>query len=238
MIAEQGVRKVILNGDDFGFSSGVNRGILESIENGILTSTSVMVNRPFAFEAQGLSKFKNISVGLHLDLTEEGIRRWTKILYILTWPEERIRKEFKQQIDKFVDITGKLPDHIDSHHHIHWITGFRKVVLEFAKENSIPVRCMDAQFQIGFYGRSLSHWNDPNGVSAEKLTSVIKNLPAGVHEIMCHPGYVDDGLRKTGTTYLGQREQEVKALTSVEVRQYVASDNSMQLINWKDIIQK
>ena len=46
--------RVILNGDDYGYSHGVNRGIERSINNGILTSTSVMVNRPAAGEASKL----------------------------------------------------------------------------------------------------------------------------------------------------------------------------------------
>lgn len=236
MLATENLRRIILNGDDFGFTGGVNRGIIESLENGILTSTSVMVNRPSAKEARELSKIKNISVGLHLDLTEENpLQRWSKILYILTWPEQKIRDAFKQQIDEFVNIVGRLPDHIDSHHHIHWITGFRSVVLEFSKQNNIPVRCVDAKFQMGFYGRSLSHWNDPNGVSPERLIKVIKNLPAGVHEIMCHPGYVDEDLIKTKSLYLNQRENEVDALTNSVVKNFVVNDPTIQLINWNDL---
>lgn len=236
MSATENLRKVILNGDDFGFTGGVNRGIIESLKNGILTSTSVMVNRPNAKEARELSKIKNISVGLHLDLTEENsLQRWSKILYILAWPEQRIRDEFKKQIDTFTNIVGRLPDHIDSHHHIHWITGFRNVVLEFSKENNIPVRCVDAKFQMGFYGRSLSHWNDPKGVSPERLINVIKNLPAGVHEIMCHPGFVDKDLIETKSLYLNQRKDEVNALTNDSVKSFVANDPTIQLINWNDL---
>lgn len=37
-------KKLIVNGDDFGLSPGVNRGIIESYLNGILTSTTLMVN--------------------------------------------------------------------------------------------------------------------------------------------------------------------------------------------------
>lgn len=230
------LRRVILNADDFGFSPGVNRGIIESIKKGILTSTSVMVNRSGSKEAKDLANIKDISVGLHLDLTEENpFQRWSKILYVLTWPEQRIRDELKKQIDKFTSIVGKLPDHIDSHHHIHWITGFRKVVLEFSRQNNIPVRCQDAAFQMGFYGRSLSHWNDINGVSPARLINIIKGLPSGTHEIMCHPGYVDKILVKTGTMYLKQRESEIEVLTNSEVKKFVDNDSSVQLISWKDV---
>lgn len=229
--------KVILNGDDFGFSKGVNRGIIDSFEKGILTSTSVMVNRPFASEAKDLAGVENISVGLHLDLTEESPwERWGKILYILTWPESKIRHKFEKQIDKFTNIVGRLPDHIDSHHHIHWITGFKKIVLEFSKKHNIPVRCVDATFEMGFYGRSFARWNDPKGVTPERLINVIRNLKPGVHEIMCHPGYVDQELKDRGTLYLNQREDEVKALTSPEVREFLnEKTNTIKTVNWKEI---
>ena len=75
-------------------------------------------------------------------------------------------------------------------------------------------------------------------MSTEKLISVIKNLPAGVHEIMCHPGFVDKDLIKTGTTYLSQRQQEVEALTSEEVKQYIANDKSVKLISWQQLRSK
>ena len=233
---KEGLRKVILNGDDFGFSRGVNRGILESINNGILTSTSVMVNRPAAAEAQALSQIKDISVGLHLDLTEEGVQRWLKILYILSWSEKKIRIEFDKQINKFGEIVGRLPDHIDSHHHIHWLTGFKKVVMSFAEEKKIPVRCVDATFEMGFYGRSLTKWKDPRGVTPDRLIRVIDNLPQGIHEIMCHPGFVDEELRKTGTTYLSQREEEVAALTSPKVIQFIKENqDSIKIVSWREI---
>ena len=42
---------LIVNADDFGCSRGVNRGIIEAHEHGIVTSASLMVNRPAASEA-------------------------------------------------------------------------------------------------------------------------------------------------------------------------------------------
>src|SRR6266568_9642133 len=45
------MRYLIVNADDFGFSEGVNRGILEAHDKGIVTSASLMVERPAAVEA-------------------------------------------------------------------------------------------------------------------------------------------------------------------------------------------
>ena len=229
-------KKIILNGDDFGYSKGVNRGIYEAIEHGVLTSTSIMINRPVAKEAKRLAKYKHISIGIHLDLTEEGIKRWLKIGEILTWSSARITNEFNKQMNAFQKIVGRMPDHIDSHHHIHRLTKFRSIVEKYSNQNSIPVRSINATFVTKFYGRSLSKWNDPRCVTQERLITAIENLPKGIHEIMCHPGYVDAGLVKSGTTYLKQREYELKALTSPKVKNYLSNNSSIRLISWKEVI--
>jgi len=42
------MRRLIINADDFGLSPGVSRGILRAYREGILTSTTFMVNFPWA----------------------------------------------------------------------------------------------------------------------------------------------------------------------------------------------
>jgi predicted glycoside hydrolase/deacetylase ChbG (UPF0249 family) len=62
----------IVNGDDFGASCGINRGIIEVHRHGILTSTSLMVNMPCSEEAVVLGRdWPSLSVGLHVALTNE-----------------------------------------------------------------------------------------------------------------------------------------------------------------------
>ena len=45
------MKYLIVNADDFGASRGINRGILEAHQRGILSSTSLMVNRAASEEA-------------------------------------------------------------------------------------------------------------------------------------------------------------------------------------------
>ena len=49
-------RHLIVNADDYGLTSGINRGIAEAHENGILTSASLMVRYPAAAEAAAYAK--------------------------------------------------------------------------------------------------------------------------------------------------------------------------------------
>ena len=63
------MRRVIVNGDDFGASLGINRGIVEAHERGVLTSASLMVDGPAAPDAVARARANPaLSVGLHLEL--------------------------------------------------------------------------------------------------------------------------------------------------------------------------
>ncbi|MGL5625872.1 ChbG/HpnK family deacetylase, partial [Cetobacterium sp.] len=60
-------KKLIVNADDFGLSPGVNKGIIETYLNGILSSTTLMVNQPYAEHAIELYKnYDGLGLGIHL----------------------------------------------------------------------------------------------------------------------------------------------------------------------------
>src|SRR5204863_697475 len=68
-------RYLIVNADDFGLSPGVNRGIIEAHENGIVTSASLMVRWPAAQEAAAYALASpRLGLGLHLDFCEWIVR--------------------------------------------------------------------------------------------------------------------------------------------------------------------
>ena len=71
------VRYVIVNADDFGASSGVNRGIIEAHACGIVTSTSLMVRGPAACEAVDCTSShpQRDHLGVTVDLGRAGERR-------------------------------------------------------------------------------------------------------------------------------------------------------------------
>jgi predicted glycoside hydrolase/deacetylase ChbG (UPF0249 family) len=53
------------------------------------------------------------------------------------------------------------------------------------------------------------------------LEQILRALPEGTGEIMCHPGYVDEALLDTRTRLRFQRETELGALTSPGIRRLV-----------------
>lgn len=67
------MRYGIVNADDFGSSQGVNQGIIDAHEKGIVTSTSLMVNTPATEAAVKLAReHPGLSLGLHVNFTGES----------------------------------------------------------------------------------------------------------------------------------------------------------------------
>ena len=61
--------RLIVGADDFGWTQGINRGIIDAHKNGIVTATSLMVNAPYAEEAaKAATKFPGLEVGVHLNM--------------------------------------------------------------------------------------------------------------------------------------------------------------------------
>jgi predicted glycoside hydrolase/deacetylase ChbG (UPF0249 family) len=65
---------------------------------------------------------------------------------------------------------------------------------------------------------------------------LLETLPDGTTELMCHPGYVDEDLRKTNTRLQGSRQTELEILTDTSVRKIVAT-RGIRLINYAFLAQ-
>jgi chitin disaccharide deacetylase len=82
-----------------------------------------------------------------------------------------------------------------------------------------------------FYGVTQTGFLD-----ADAFADIIRDLPPGVSEVMCHPGYVDADLERTPTRLLSQRERELKVVTRAEARELIAHEN-VELIGYRDLVR-
>lgn len=148
-------RLLIINADDFGLSDGVSSGIIRAHVDGILTSTSYMVNFPWAEElALMLSQAPALGVGVHLNLTTgspvlppeqvpslvDGSGRFSKSLARIQFrirPEEALR-EWSAQVEKCRRLLGRPPTHLDTHRYLQGFPGLAKVMVEVAHRYKIP----------------------------------------------------------------------------------------------------
>ncbi len=217
-------RCLIVNADDFGLSHGVNAGIIAAHERGIVTSASLMLRDPghrvprAAGEAADYATaHPRLSVGLHVDLGEWNYvdGNW-KALYEVVPPDDpAAAAEVRRQLDKFRALVGRDPTHVDSHQHVHRHEPVRTAVLEMAAELGVPVRSFSPEIQYcgGFYGQTGRGEPWPDGISREGLVRLLENLPPGITELACHPGWDDE----LPTMYCRQRRQEVDVLCDPQV---------------------
>lgn len=64
------MKRLVVNADDFGLCRGVNLGILRAYREGIVRSTTLLVNGSAAEEAYALARATpGLGVGIHITLT-------------------------------------------------------------------------------------------------------------------------------------------------------------------------
>jgi predicted glycoside hydrolase/deacetylase ChbG (UPF0249 family) len=238
-------RTLIVNADDFGLTRGVSRGILEAGANGIVTSTTLIVNRPVEAALVDELKASELGVGLHMNLTLGAPVANPKRVPSLVDAEGRFvrdareaakraskdeaRIELGTQIDEFRKIMGRFPTHLDTHHHIGRHEPILELVLDFARAIKVPLRSQDDGVRAAARRLTLrtpDHFMGESGPdpywSAERVLEHLASLPGGVTEFMTHPGYFDDDLAYS--RYGKQRETELAGLTDPRAREAVAQE--------------
>lgn len=248
--------KIIINADDFGLTRGVSLGILDSMEKGIVTSTTALVNSSFFEEGMSEAKKRGLdSIGIHLAMTigkpvlppqeipnlvddkgffHKGVANLKELDY------EEVRKELKAQIERFLEFNPK-PTHLDGHHHFfsfHQV--FLDAILDLAAEYNLPVRCLDPKLNHIYESKGvrttegiiLDFYQD--NVQEDIFKSLVLNKrDIKTVELMCHPAYVDEELMNI-SSYNTWRKEEYNILTSETVKEFLRG-NGVELINFRDI---
>lgn len=233
-------KKLIVNADDFGLTPAVNYGIIEAYTYGILTSTTLMINQPFAKHAINLKKnYKNLGLGIHLtfdkgkalsgisSLTDENGNLLKYSLLKDKGTEEDFYREAKLQLEKFIELVGEKPTHMDSHHHIHIKnSNANNAVLRLSEEYNLKIR---SQYNLieDFYDQE---------VELNNLLNILKNSNSEITELMCHPGYIDHDLLKT-SSYNTKREDELNILKDPTLLKYIKENFELidYLGNYKEV---
>ncbi|HKE91048.1 MAG TPA: ChbG/HpnK family deacetylase [Gemmatimonadales bacterium] len=200
------MKLLIVNADDFGASPGTNRGILEAHQNGIVTSTSLLVAAAASAGAAELAAgAPELSVGLHADL--DGV------------DPEQIGDALERQLERFEALMSTAPTHLDTHHDTHRHPRAYPAVVEFARRHGLRLRG-HARIRVctKFYGQwgGETHAEQISVAGLERVLADIEDL---VTELTCHPGYPDAALR---TSYDAERELEVRTLCDPGAREVVA----------------
>ncbi|MBM7540884.1 chitin disaccharide deacetylase [Amphibacillus cookii] len=228
--------KVIFNADDFGLTKGVTEGIIKAHLNGVINSTTLMMNGKAADYAIAMAKqTPSLPIGIHLVLTygkplcndvpelvnANGDFKFTKDIEQLSPCEiVQIEQEWRTQIEAFLS-AGLTLNHIDSHHHVHGWTALKGLIITLAKEYHVPLRythTLKDEKDLLYTDKLWARFNNNN--HDLDVFQQLKKVKADSIEVITHPGIVDQDLRQV-SSYVDQREQELEILCQLNVPNWV-----------------
>jgi len=149
--------QLIINADDYGMTQAINESIIDLISHKRISSTSVMINMPFAEQVQSLIKFSDISIGLHINFTQGKPVSKTSNVFSLVDKNgnfleksillnkisnnqvryEHVKAELYAQYEKLQHIVGDKLIHFDSHQGSSRIPMVYQALIELTKEKNL-----------------------------------------------------------------------------------------------------
>ena len=263
-IAAQNGPRLIVRGDDMGYSHAGNEAIIKCSQQGIQTSIEVIVPSPWFPEAvRMLEQIPHVDVGIHLAITSEWDNvKWRPItqcpsltdddgyFFPMVWPNanyagqairdkplkiDEIEREFRAQIELALK---KIPrvSHISGHMGCTNLSEEVKAMTErLAREYKIDI-------DPGKMGVQSVHYEGPKATSEEKIKSFIgmlRKLQKGnTYLFVDHPGLDSPELR--AIHHIGyedvavDRQGVTDTWTSDEVKNAVA-EFGIELISYRDL---
>ena len=209
-------KSLIINADDFGMSQIFNEVILDLIKKDLIYSTTVMIDRVTDNQKKqfdeliALSKNKNLSVGLHLEFRYSD------------YPSQ-----IKSQYNKFKEVLGFNPSHIDIHKAHSLMDSFSDVA-EFCRKNNLPLRNSGVLHEgikttsaEAFFG-SIADF--------EKIEEWIKTFEDGkYYEILFHPGKFDFSCKSSLNK---DRERDVEHIKNLN---NILKENNIKVVSYLDL---
>nr|MDT0661184.1 ChbG/HpnK family deacetylase [Micromonospora sp. DSM 115978] len=259
-ISRAGTTMIVINGDDFGLTDGVCRGILDLLERGAISNTTMVVAAPGAvprLRRWNVARLRG-RVGVHLQLS--GGRPLSPPTEIPTLADQRtgafvdraqlgrvdpddVDREWRRQLATAIELLGGAPTHLDSHHGVHRLPNCVDVYVALAAELGVPARGGDdvvnarmASAQVPGSTTVLRDWTG-RLLSLDVLKEALLLLPpeqrAGLVEIVTHPGYCDEDLTTISSLNIG-REKDLIALAQLGTEQWLTL-NHFRLVSYPDL---
>ena len=236
---------VYVRADDFGYCQGVNRGIVQAINQGVINNVGMMVNMPYANQAFKLIKNKDICLGLHANISVgKPIRKADEIPSLVNngyFKASKIYRnaiedfvsldqailEIQAQVDMFVSLSAQKPKYIDFH--AVCSQNFIHACRIVAKKNKIPFIGMDEKNMEVVVSQQ-----ETDIRCLSEFDTFIKKSKKEDILIVYHPGYVDEDLIAT-SSLTNKRECDVSFLTSEILKKYIEQEkiNFLKIENLK-----
>ena len=257
--------RLIIRGDDMGFSHSGNEALIQCFEEGIETSIEVIVPSPWFLEAVTMLKeHPEVDVGIHLDLTCEWDHiKWRPLtpcpsltdsngyffpmvfenknypgqsLSENEWKLEEIEQEVRAQIEMAKKHIPQL-SHWSAHMGFTWLDGrIKALVKTLAEEYGIDI---DPQY----HNIARFDYNINDKTPEEQVTSFIAALdklePGKTYMYVEHPGLDNEELRSIfhiGYENVASHRQAVTNLWINPVIKSAIKERGIKLISYQDLI--
>jgi hypothetical protein len=220
MVKRAGRICLVVNADDFGLSTEVNRGIMRAHEEGIVTSASLMVRAGAAAEAaRYAASHHDLSPGLHVDLGEwsYGDGSWPPVT---RWSISRTDQRFETRWN------ASWPGSA-----ISWVARLLSIRTACAppragvaiwpawRRRSGPLQVSGGALLWRLLRADGGRHAAPGAISVESLLRILASLPRQRDRLACHPGLAND----LATMYSSEREAELAVLCDPRVREAITA---------------
>lgn len=240
-------KRIIINADDFGLTSGINYGIIDAYLHHSISSISMMVNTPQTLQAVKLmKKYQLDCVGIHVNVTlgnpvsnpqnvpslvdENGNFHQSQWWFENDVNEDELIKEFDNQIQLFKDLTGQVPNHINYHHRYDFYQHYPKLAQHLFSTYQLPMRLeRDEEGYPYEYAINQSYFLAPQDSLKDYLTGDLIEMP-------CHVGFVDKQIMEISSLNLQRMEDHAK-VNSEEFKQ-IYQQAGYQLVGWNQVNRK
>lgn len=259
--------RLIVRGDDMGYSHSGNLAIIKTYKEGIESSIEVIVPSPWFPEAvKLLQQNPGIDVGVHLAITSEWDNiKWRPVsdcpsikdangyFYPMVvanknypgqsisenkWKIEDIEKEFRAQIEIAIKNIPHV-SHLSSHMNCTGLSDeVRAMTRRLAKEYKIDIDL--GELGVGYMG-----YEGPHKTPAEKVESFINALnklePGKTYLFVDHPGFDNEELKAVShigyEDVAGDRQGVTDLFTSEKVKAIIKK-KGIELIGYRDLKPK
>ncbi len=251
------MNKLLVNADDFGMHPLINESVVRLAESGAVNSVSVMTNAAFAdYSTLRALQQNGIFVGVHIAWVRSNwltdcreIFSWRAFAAKLIASGEKFKRdldaEAKAQIERLLE-NGIVPDHLDSHQHVHHFPAVWKIMQELSAHYSIRrIRCckaatseMQRRNAGGFFLQRLAaHYHHPvehfyvaglkypGNYSFDKIASELTASHGYDTEFITHPAMETETLHQLYPDWRFNWKKEFHALHDERLPELIAACN-------------
>lgn len=247
--------RVIMRGDDLGFSEAVNYGIIKSIKDGLITTVGLMPNmiESSIHGANLIKDYPEICLGQHTNiclgkpisdpnkipsLVNENGEFLSSSVYRTSKEDfvnfEEVVLEIEAQLKKYIELIGKKPEYLEGH--AVESKNFFKALEYVANNHNILYIPLDIKTLRGINVRQCGFPKVKNGnydVKSHVKDQIESTRKDEVLHLIFHPGYIDEFVM-TYSSFNLLRCREVQLLCSKELRNYF-QEKEVEIISYRDL---